>query len=167
TTLGSLPVLAEDLGIITPEVEELRDRFEFPGMRILLFAFSESYDNAYLPHHYVRNSVVYTGTHDNDTTLGWWKGASTHEKQLLAKYLGYQTDEEIKEINWVLIRVALASVANLAIIPLQDLFGLDNSGRMNDPSVNAGNWRWRYDSSKLLTKEISDRLLDLTQLYSR
>ena len=166
-TLGSLPVLAEDLGIITPEVEELRDRFEFPGMRILLFAFSESYANAYLPHHYVRNSVVYTGTHDNDTTLGWWKGASTHEKQLLAKYLGYQTDEEIKEINWVLIRVALASVANLAIIPLQDLFGLDNSGRMNDPSVNAGNWRWRYDSSKLLTKEISDRLLDLTQLYSR
>jgi 4-alpha-glucanotransferase len=167
STLGSLPILAEDLGIITPEVEELRDRFEFPGMRILLFAFSEDSANTHLPHHYVPNSVVYSGTHDNDTALGWWQGASSQEKQYLAKYLGYPADEDIKEINWVLIRTALASVANLAIIPLQDVIGLDNSGRMNDPSKQAGNWRWRYDSSEMLTKELSDRLLHLTQLYSR
>ncbi|MGK7877180.1 MAG: 4-alpha-glucanotransferase [Xenococcaceae cyanobacterium] len=165
--LGSLPVLAEDLGIITPEVEELRDRFEFPGMRILQFAFGGDADNIYLPHHYVHNCVVYTGTHDNDTTLGWWQKASKEEKQLLAKYLGYAAPENIKEINWVLIRLALSSVADLAIIPLQDLLSLDNRGRMNDPSMNAGNWRWRYQSSDLLTEELRDRLLELTQLYNR
>jgi 4-alpha-glucanotransferase len=167
TTLGSLPILAEDLGIITPEVEQLRDRFDFPGMRILLFAFSEDSANTHLPHHYVNNSVVYSGTHDNDTALGWWQGASSQEKEFLTKYLGYSTDQEIKEINWLLIRIALASVANLAIIPLQDILGLDNKGRMNDPSKVAGNWRWRYESSEHLTKEMSDRLLNLTQLYSR
>ncbi|HEY9610051.1 4-alpha-glucanotransferase, partial [Allocoleopsis sp.] len=166
-SLGTLPILAEDLGIITPEVEQLRDRFEFPGMRILMFAFSDNSDNTYLPHHYVKNCVVYPGTHDNDTTLGWWQQASPKEKEFLAKYLGYSTPEEIEEINWVLIRMALASIADLAIIPLQDILGLDNSGRMNDPSVNAGNWRWRYESSELLTEELSDRLLELTQLYSR
>lgn len=167
TALGNLPIMAEDLGIITPEVEQLRDRFGFPGMRILLFAFSEGSDNAYLPHHYVNNCVVYTGTHDNDTTRGWWIKASSDEKQLLAKYLGDQSPEEIKEINWVLIRMALASVANLAIIPLQDILGLDDSGRMNDPSKVAGNWRWRYNSNNILTQELRDRLLYLTQLYSR
>lgn len=165
--LGTLPIMAEDLGIITPEVEELRDRFEFPGMRILQFAFGDDSSNPYLPHHYVKNCVVYTGTHDNDTTLGWWKGASTAEKQLVAKYLGYATAEEIKEINWVLIQLALGSVGDLALIPLQDLLGLDNSGRMNDPSKIPGNWRWRYNSSEVLTQELSDRLLDLTKLYSR
>ncbi|NWF61274.1 MAG: 4-alpha-glucanotransferase [Fischerella sp.] len=167
-TLGSLPVMAEDLGIITPEVEDLRDRFEFPGMRILQFAFGGGSDNAYLPHHYVRNCVVYPGTHDNETTLGWWQGgAKPEEKQMVAKYLGYDSPEEILEINWEFIRTALASVADLAIIPLQDILGLDNSGRMNDPSVNAGNWRWRYTSSDLLTSELSQRLLEMTQLYSR
>jgi 4-alpha-glucanotransferase len=132
-TLGNIPILAEDLGIITPEVEELRDSFGFPGMRILLFAFSESSDNTHLPHNYVSNAVVYTGTHDNETALGWWLQASTKEKQFLAKYLGYAKAEEIQKINWVLIRLALASVANLAIIPLQDVLGLGSSGRMNDP----------------------------------
>ncbi|MGJ5672661.1 MAG: 4-alpha-glucanotransferase [Nostochopsis sp.] len=168
TTLGSLPVMAEDLGIITPEVEELRDRFDFPGMRILQFAFGGGSDNAYLPHHYIKNSVVYPGTHDNETTLGWWQnGANAHEKQMVAKYLGYNSPEEVLEINWEFIRTALASVADLAILPLQDILGLDNSGRMNDPSVNAGNWRWRYTSSDLLTSELSQRLLEMTQLYSR
>jgi 4-alpha-glucanotransferase len=166
-SLGTLPILAEDLGIITPEVEELRDRFEFPGMRILMFAFSDDSTNTHLPHHYVKNCVVYPGTHDNDTALGWWQKASSQEKQFLAKYLGYSSPDEIEEINWVLIRMALASVANLAIISLQDILGLDNNGRMNDPSINAGNWRWRYESSKLLTQQLCDRLLDLTQLYSR
>jgi len=165
--LGTLPIMAEDLGIITPEVEALRDRFQFPGMRILQFAFSEGSDNPYLPHHYVNNCVVYTGTHDNDTTLGWWQGTSAQEKQLVAKYLGYSSPEQIEEINWVLIRTALASVADLAIIPLQDTLNLGNSARMNDPSKVAGNWRWRYNSSEILTQELSDRLLALTQLYSR
>jgi len=167
SSVGTLPILAEDLGIITPEVEQLRDRFEFPGMRILLFAFSEGSANTHLPHHYVKNCVVYPGTHDNDTALGWWKGASSQEKELLAKYLGYSSPEAIEEINWVLIRMALGSVADLAIIPLQDILGLDNNGRMNDPSKIPGNWRWRYESSELLTEELSDRLLDLTKLYTR
>ncbi len=167
TTLGSLPVMAEDLGIITPEVEELRDRFDFPGMRILQFAFGGGSDNAYLPHHYVKNCVVYPGTHDNETTIGWWETATAQEKQMVAKYLGSASPEEIKEINWAFIRMALASVADLAIIPLQDIFGLGKNGRMNDPSVNAGNWRWRYSSSQELKPELSHRLLEMTQLYSR
>lgn len=165
--LGTLPILAEDLGIITPEVEALRDRFDFPGMRILMFAFGDDSNNAYLPHNYVKNTVVYPGTHDNDTTIGWWQQANVTEKQFLARYLGYDSPEAIKDINWLFIRTALASVADLAIIPLQDLLDLDGRSRMNDPSHNDGNWRWRYRSSDLLTEGLSDRLFALTQLYSR
>lgn len=167
SAVGSLPVMAEDLGIITPEVEELRDRFEFPGMRILQFAFGGGSDNAYLPHHYIPNCVVYPGTHDNDTTIGWWEKASDQERQFVAKYWGYAAPEDIKEINWLFISAALFSVADLAILPLQDVLGLDNRARMNDPSINAGNWRWRYTDSKLLTQEISDRLKQFVELYSR
>jgi 4-alpha-glucanotransferase len=165
--LGSLPVLAEDLGVITPEVEELRDRFDLPGMKILLFAFGGDANSTYLPHNYIQNCIVYTGTHDNDTTLGWWKQAPSEVKNHVADYLGYDSPDEISEINWSLIRVALSSIADQAIIPLQDLLGLDNRGRMNDPSINAGNWRWRYESSDLLTPEIRDRLLEMTRLYGR
>lgn len=166
-TLGTLPVLAEDLGIITPEVEALRDRFHFPGMRILQFAFSEDSRNPHLPHHYVKNSVVYPGTHDNDTAIGWWSTASDPERQFLAHYLGYPSGQEIQAIHWDLIRLALASVANLAILPLQDVLGLDGRARMNDPSQNAGNWRWRYSRSQALTDELSQQLLTLTRLYDR
>ncbi|MDB9518950.1 4-alpha-glucanotransferase [Roseofilum reptotaenium CS-1145] len=165
--LGSLPVLAEDLGIITPEVEELRDHFNFPGMKILLFAFGGGSDNAYLPHNYPQNSICYTGTHDNDTAVGWWEKASQKEKQHLAEYLGYSSPEEITEISWLLIRIALSAVAVWAILPLQDLFSLDNQGRMNDPSVSAGNWRWRYADPGMLSQELGDRLLHLTQSYGR
>ncbi|MEB3357074.1 MAG: 4-alpha-glucanotransferase [Synechococcales bacterium] len=165
--LGRLPVLAEDLGIITPEVEELRDRFQFPGMRILLFAFAEDASNPYLPHHFVHNCAVYVGTHDNDTAVGWWNRASADEKQFLATYLGLSSPNDVQEINWVLLRLALASVADLAIAQLQDLLGLDNQARMNDPSQNAGNWRWRYTNSDVLTPELTERLARLTQLYSR
>ena len=165
--VGSLPVMAEDLGIITPEVEELRDRFDFPGMRILQFAFGGGSDNAYLPHHYIPNCVVYPGTHDNDTTIGWWQKAGDHEKQFVTKYWGYATPEDIHEINWLFISAALFSVADLAILPLQDVLGLDNRARMNDPSTNAGQWRWRYTDSGLLTQEISDRLRQMTEIYSR
>ena len=165
--MGSLPVMAEDLGIITPEVEELRDRFDFPGMRILQFAFGGDDDNPYLPHNYISNCVVYPGTHDNDTTIGWWNHTGDAEKQHVAKYLEYSSPEEIEEINWEFIRMALSSIGDLAILSVQDLLGLDSSGRMNDPSVNAGNWRWRYESSDQLTPELSQRLLEMTQRYKR
>ncbi|MEM7556009.1 MAG: 4-alpha-glucanotransferase [Cyanobacteria bacterium P01_A01_bin.84] len=167
SSLGSLPVMAEDLGIITPEVEELRDKFEFPGMRILQFAFGGGADNPYLTHNYIPNCVVYPGTHDNDTAIGWWQTTGDAERKHVARYLGYSSPEEIKEINWEFIRMALASVGDLAVLPLQDILGKDGSGRMNDPSVNAGNWRWRYTGSDLLTEELSQRLLDMTQLYRR
>ena len=167
STLGSLPVMAEDLGIITPEVEELRDRFDFPGMRILQFAFGGDDDNAYLPHNYIQNCVVYPGTHDNDTTIGWWNNTGEQEKQHVARYLEYSSPEEIKEINWEFIRMALSSIGDLAILSVQDLLGLDSSGRMNDPSVNAGNWRWRYESSDQLTDELSQQLLEMTTRYKR
>jgi 4-alpha-glucanotransferase len=168
-TLGSLPILAEDLGVITPEVEELRDMFEFPGMRVLLFAFGGDSGNTHLPHHFVRNSLVYTGTHDNDTTVGWWQRAGEDEKKLLARYLGYNSVEDIQEINWLLIRVALSTVSNQAIIPLQDILGLDNSARMNTPGTIEHNWQWRYNNSEMLThnKDLQERLLSLTKLYSR
>ena len=167
STLGSLPVMAEDLGIITPEVEELRDTFNFPGMRILQFAFGGEADNPYLPHNYIQNCVVYPGTHDNDTTIGWWNQAGKEEKLHVAKYLGYSSPEEVKEINWEFIRMALSSVGDLAILSVQDFLDLGSDGRMNDPSVSAGNWRWRYQNSEQLTPELSRRLLEMTRLYRR
>ncbi|PZU94674.1 MAG: 4-alpha-glucanotransferase [Pseudanabaena sp.] len=163
--MGELPILAEDLGVITPEVDKLRDDFGFPGMRVLLFAFGGGSDNFHLPHNYVRNSAVYTGTHDNDTAVGWWQRASKYEKELFYRYVvGYATGEPI---NWAIIRMAMASVSSIAMIPLQDILGLDNSGRMNTPGTATGNWGWRYSDSSLLSSELSDRLLDITQLYSR
>ncbi|MDF5720448.1 MAG: 4-alpha-glucanotransferase [Rhizonema sp. PD37] len=161
--LGKLPVMAEDLGDITPEVIELRDKYEFPGMKILQFAYSADASNPFLPFNYERNSIVYTGTHDNDTTVGWFNEASEHEKYNLSLYLGsYSSDG----IHWDFIRLALNSVANQAIIPLQDLLGLDTSARMNFPSKAEGNWDWRYPSH-VLVKELSDRLKSLTMLCGR
>ncbi len=165
--LGTLPVLAEDLGIITPEVEALRDRFDFPGMKILMFAFDGDPSNTHLPHNYGHNCIVYSGTHDNDTAIGWWNTLRPADKAFFAQYLGYASPDEVTEVNWVLIETALKSVADLAIVPLQDLLGLDGSARMNDPSKIPNNWRWRYDSSDLLTDEVSDRLRHLTSTHSR
>jgi 4-alpha-glucanotransferase len=161
--LGKLPVLAEDLGVITPEVEALRDKFEFPGMKVLQFAFGSDPGNPFLPFNYNRNCVVYTGTHDNDTTIGWFNQAGDYEKQNLLLYLGSVSPEGI---NWDLIRLALSSVANQAIIPLQDILGLDTQGRMNTPSVAEGNWDWRYQS-EVLTHELRSKLKKLTTLYGR
>ncbi len=163
--MGELPILAEDLGVITPQVDKLRDDFGFPGMRVLMFAFGGGSDNFHLPHNYVRNSAVYTGTHDNDTAVGWWQRSSKSEKQLFYKYIvGFAAGEPI---NWVLIRMAMAAVSVIAIVPLQDVLGLDNSGRMNTPGTATGNWGWRYSDPDLLNQDLSDRLLEITQLYSR
>ena len=161
--LGKLPVLAEDLGVITPGVEALRDKYEFPGMKILQFAFSADAANPFLPFNYPRNAVVYTGTHDNDTTLGWFNTASDQEKQNLLLYLGSISPEGI---HWDLIRLALSSIANQAIIPLQDILGLGNQARMNFPSIPEGNWEWRYQTGAL-TQELGDRVKVLTELNGR
>ncbi|MBU7586389.1 MAG: 4-alpha-glucanotransferase [Nostoc sp. TH1S01] len=161
--LGKLPVLAEDLGVITPEVEALRDKYEFPGMKVLQFAFGSDPGNPFLPFNYSRNFVVYTGTHDNDTTVGWFDKANDYEKRNFLLYLGCISPEGV---HWDMIRLALSSVANQAIIPLQDVLGLGTDARMNFPSVAEGNWGWRYHT-EALTKELSDRLKTLTQLYGR
>jgi 4-alpha-glucanotransferase len=161
--LGTLPVLAEDLGVITPEVEALRDKYDFPGMKVLQFAFGSDPGNPFLPFNYTRNAVVYTGTHDNDTTVGWFNQANDWEKRNLLMYLGCISSEGV---HWDVIRLALSSIANQAIIPLQDVLGLGSEGRMNFPSTAEGNWGWRYQQP-MLTKELSDRLKNLTQLYGR
>lgn len=161
--LGKLPILAEDLGVITPEVEALRDQFEFPGMKVLQFAFGSDPANPFLPFNYPRRCVVYTGTHDNDTTLGWFNQVSDYEKGNLVNYLGSISPDGIQ---WDLIRLALGSIANLAIIPLQDVLGLGTEARMNFPSVAEGNWQWRYEAGAL-HGELSDRLKALTKLFGR
>jgi 4-alpha-glucanotransferase len=160
--LGGLPLLAEDLGLITPEVEALRDQFEMPGMRILQFGFSAAADHPYLPHNFVRNTVAYTGTHDNDTTRGWFSTLADHERERVRRYLG----RDGADIAWDLIRLAWSSVADYAIAPLQDVFDLDGEARMNMPGRPAGNWTWRFTFDKL-TKEVLDRLGELTGLYGR
>ena len=160
--LGPLPIIAEDLGLLTPDVGALRKRFAFPGMRILHFAFAEGSRNPYLPHHHEPDSVVYTGTHDNDTTLGWWAEASEHERAHARAYLG----TDASEIHWDLIRAALASVADTAIVPLQDVLGLDGKHRMNRPGEAQGHWGWRFDWSQVRPEHAS-RLATLTRLYDR
>ena len=161
--LGQLPIIAEDLGVITPEVEALRDKFEFPGMKILQFAFGSGPKNPYLPFNHARNCVVYTATHDNNTTLGWFEQLSAVEKKQVTEYLGCHG---AWGIHWDLIRLAFGSVANLAIIPLQDVLGLGGGARMNFPSKKAGNWRWRYAPDSL-TDEIRHRLKSVTVRYGR
>jgi 4-alpha-glucanotransferase len=140
---ASLPFVAEDLGLITPEVDELREHFGMPGMRILQFGFSDRGSHLYLPHRYVPNAVAYTGTHDNNTTLGWWKEDATEaEKAHAQTYL--QPIKVADDIVWAMIRAAAGSVANLCIFPMQDVLHLGSEARMNTPSAGAGNWTWRY-----------------------
>jgi 4-alpha-glucanotransferase len=139
--LGPLRIIAEDLGVITPDVESLRRQFDFPGMRILQFAFGGDSSNAYLPHRHARDSVIYTGTHDNDTTPGWWAQISEAERQHVRDYLAIDG----QDIGWQFIRAACASVADLAIHPLQDVLGLGSEARMNFPGKPSGYWQWRFD----------------------
>lgn len=136
----SLPIIAEDLGIITPDVAALRDKFELPGMRVLQFAFGDNDANPFLPHNYVSNTVAYTGTHDNDTTLGWWSNLPEREKGFAQQYL--RSDGQT--IHWDMMRALSASVANTVIFPLQDVLGLNSEHRMNFPGKPCGNWEWRF-----------------------
>jgi 4-alpha-glucanotransferase len=136
--LGKVPLVAEDLGTITPDVKRLLAKLGIPGMKVLQFAFSEA-DSPYLPHRHVRNAVVYTGTHDNDTTRGWWGTLDPDAQRRVHEYLGSAG----AEIEWDLIRAAYASVADRAIVPLQDVFGLGSEARMNTPAEAEGNWSWR------------------------
>ena len=160
---GNLPIIAEDLGVITPEVEALRDRFEFPGMKILQFAFGAGPGDPFLPFNYVRNCVVYTGTHDNDTTVGWFNQLQHYEKDEVLRYLGCIDPQGI---HWSLIRMGWISIANLAIVPFQDLLGLGTDARMNFPGKAEGNWGWRY-RREALNWDVRDRLKNITYICGR
>jgi 4-alpha-glucanotransferase len=160
--LGELPIIAEDLGVITPEVEALRDAFDFPGMKILQFAFGGEVNSAFLPHNFTQNSVVYTGTHDNETTWGWYRNASESEQDHVRRYLARSGDDVV----WDLIRLAHSTVSVMAVIPMQDLMDLGNEARMNFPGRLGGNWQWRY-TAPVLTGTIAFRLGELTTLYGR
>ncbi len=157
-----LPLVAEDLGVITPEVTALRKQFDLPGMKILQFAFDGSPDNPYLPHNHEELSVVYTGTHDNNTTLGWYQELPDEQRQQVRHYLG----DSGQAMPGLLVRAALASVARLAVIPLQDLLGLDGVHRMNVPGVAEGNWQWRFDWDQVREQQVQ-QLRDWIQLYGR
>ncbi len=173
--LGKLPLVAENLGVITEQVEGIRNRFGYPGMSILQFAFgTDPQGPDFRPHNYPRERVAYTGTHDNDTTVGWWtstgEGDSTRsaddirrEREFTTKYLGLQPDDAI---NWVFIRTVLASVADVALYPLQDVLGLGSEARMNLPGRPGGNWDWRLQRG-MLTREHAERLKELARIYDR
>lgn len=160
--LPNIKIIAEDLGVITPEVEELRDAYGMPGMKILQFAFDSKEDNEYLPHTYDKNCVVYTGTHDNDTIKGWYKSLGKDDNKKMQDYL----DTDNKNVEWKMIRAAWASVAQMALVPMQDILELGTDARMNMPGNPAGNWQWRMKKDAL-TPEIAKKLAHLTQLYGR
>jgi len=160
--LGSLPLVAEDLGLITRDVVELRKRFGLPGMKVLQFAFSGEPDNPYLPFRHERASVVYTGTHDNDTTVGWFQSLEDWNKGFVYEVLGHSQEA----MPWPLVRAALGSHAHLAVVPMQDLLGLDGAHRMNVPGVAEGNWQWRLDWS-MVKPEIPAALRRQNEIYMR
>ena len=161
--LGGVPFIAEDLGIITPEVEHLRRSFALPGMRILQFGFGNPGAHIYLPHRYETNTVVYTGTHDNDTTVGWWKNCATkEEKEAVESYVPANSDG----IHWAFIRAAVTSVADLCVIPMQDWLGLDGDCRMNVPSRPNDNWTWRLEK-KAISPDLVQKIAQLIGVADR
>ena len=161
--LGELPIIAEDLGTMTQGVIDLREATGFPGMKILGFAFDSGAENDYLPHTYTKNCVVYTGTHDNDTLIGWFTKAKEEDRQFARDYLHSQSDNEI---HWDALRGAWSSVANMAIAPIQDFLGLGSEARINTPGLASGNWQWRLKDG-VLTDELAERIAKLTKVYSR
>ena len=162
SALGPLPIIAEDLGVITPLVEDLRDHYGFPGMKILQFAFGSGPGNAYLPHNHINNCVVYTGTHDNDTSAGWFQGLNDRERYEVQEYLGVAGGDTVEN----LVRAALLSVADTAIIPFQDILGLPSAARMNVPGTADGNWEWRFDWD-MVEKGLASRFRHKLELYGR
>jgi 4-alpha-glucanotransferase len=140
-----MPIIAEDLGVITPDVIELRDRFNLPGMRVLQFAFDDGDGNHFLPHNYLPNTIAYSGTHDNDTTLGWWSSVPDHVKNFASHYLG----SDGQNIHWDMMRGLSVSVANTVIFPMQDVLGLSGEHRMNFPGQPTGNWEWRFSRDQV------------------
>jgi 4-alpha-glucanotransferase len=161
-SLGDLPIIAEDLGEITPDVIALRDQFHFPGMKILQFAFSSDADDPFLPHNYPVNCVAYTGTHDNDTAVGWYTQAPEKERDFLRRYLGHSGED----ISWDMIRAIWSSVAGMVLAPMQDLLKLDNSARMNFPNTLGGNWMWRMQPEDL-SETVLNRMKEMNDLYGR
>jgi 4-alpha-glucanotransferase len=167
--LGELPVIAEDLGYITSEVIELKNKFRFPGMKILQFAYGDIQEERFSPEHFQENCVLYTGTHDNDTTVGWYKNTVKKDLELLKWVQEYFDIEEglpLNDVCWHLIEAVYKSNADTVIIPLQDILCLDSDARMNIPGTKTGNWAWRYPSGSL-TKEIKEKLKNLASKYSR
>ena len=169
---GTLPFLAEDLGVVTHEIHQLRTRLGLPGMRILQFAFDDPKGSDYLPHRFVRDTVVYSGTHDNDTIVGWLsqkaprdKAAAVRHRATRSRALDY-VGGATKDVHWEFIRLALGSIADTAIFPMQDILGLGADARMNTPATVAGNWRWRLASGSLREKE-AIRMRSLCETYER
>ncbi len=161
--LGGLPFFAEDLGYITPDVNELRDRLKIPGMAVMQFGFGNPGAHTHLPHTFSPDKVVYTGTHDNDTVLGWWQSCATeYERRHVGAYLGPCEDG----VNWGMIRAAIGSVASLSVIPLQDVLSLGSEARMNTPSRDRGNWRWRF-AVEMLRPELAEKLASLVEVSDR
>ena len=160
--LGDLDIIAEDLGVITPDVVELRERFCFPGMKIIQFAFDSGEENDFMPHTYDKNFVVYTGTHDNDTSLGQYKSSSEADKKHMNEY--FHVDK--KDPAWSYVKLAWSTVADVALAPLQDILRLDTEARMNFPGTASGNWKWRF-TKNMLTVQKSEELLRLTRLFGR
>jgi 4-alpha-glucanotransferase len=165
-TLGDLPIIAEDLGVITEDVVALIEECGYPGMKVLQFAFDSSEQNDYLPHNFDKHSVVYTGTHDNDTSAGWFESASRPDRKIAAEYLNIPVESDGKTAASAMLRAAMASVSDLVVIPLQDILGLDSSARFNTPGTLGGNWKWRTapgtpdEGSALLLRK-------LTRIYGR
>lgn len=162
TGLGDLPIIAEDLGEITPDVFELRDQFDLPGMKVILFGFVGNPSDTFLPHNYTQNMVVYTGTHDNDTACGWYERVDEAEKKFFQKYM----DRDGSDPAWDLIRAAWMSVCVFAIAPMQDFLSLDNSARMNYPGQPSGNWTWRMLGDDI-SPDLQKRMRELNWIYDR
>ena len=163
---SNLPVIAEDLGMITPDVIEAMHRFGFPGMKVLLFAFGPDLStHPYAPHNFTQNCTVYTGTHDTKTVKDWFTSEANHEdRKRLSSYIGRELSED--RVSWELIRLAMMSVANTAIIPMQDLLELGEEGRMNCPSIANGNWEWRLRPEQI-SQSLIAKLSEMTEVYGR
>ena len=161
--LGKIQVIAEDLGFLTPSVIKLVKKTGYPGMKVLQFAFDSREESDYLPHNYTQNCVVYTGTHDNDTTIGWYDTFNRKDKSFAKKYLDIRSN---KDIHWIFIRAALSSVADTAVIPMQDYLGLGGEARMNEPSTLGKNWKWRMQAGAC-TDELAANIRSMIKLYGR